>query len=151
MHSAHAGHSVLWGSTILGVQGLPGCHSSPSGPCHHLSAHQNPQLQLDLEGHRAALHGLGSALPCPASVCGSTVSQIHSKHFLCAERMMFCFPVNRRLSPKMPVSSWVQTAEGIRIAHDRVSDSTLHSLQSRHIKLPAIYPDINLRESFQCR
>lgn len=54
---------------------------------------------------------LGCALLCPVSVCGSPMSQIHSDCLLSAERAMLCLPASRRLSPKMPVSSWGQAVK----------------------------------------
>lgn len=58
---------------------------------------------------------LGCAPPHPVSVPGSTVPQTDFECFLSAERAMFYFPPNGRLSPKMPVSSWVQTVKGRRL------------------------------------
>lgn len=153
MRAARGGHSVLLWQPCPECGCLPGGTAHPQGPA--ISSVHTKMPSCSWAWHateQPCTCGPGLCSPVP-SVClwHVSVSEIHSECFLSAEREMFCFTVNRRLSPKMPVSSWAQTATGIRIAHDRVIDNTLHSFQNRHIKLPAIYPCINLRESFQYR
>lgn len=67
------------GGTTLSVKGLAGWHTSPPGPCYQLSAHQNAQLQLDLERLRAAPH-MVSEHPWGVLSCAQSLSVVAPCH-----------------------------------------------------------------------